>query len=303
MEAMKIIVTGASSKTAEAFIRIATVETDYELVLISREPDKLDYDPRHRTYAASVTDVKEIKRICYEEKPDVILNTAAMTDVDACEQERKKCWDANVIAVENLASAAKVLDCHLIAFSTDYIFDGVKGPYPEDGRPDPLSYYGKSKHACENICIGDVNKSTIVRTNVVYGQSSYGKTDFIQWVAENLKEEKELNIITGQFCNPTLTDDIAYGLIKIIDKVRYGIYNFAGNDWLNRYEIALKIAEVFELNSELIKPMAPVLLKQKATRPERGGLVNLKAETDLGIKFSDLETGMNILKNQLQNKY
>jgi len=302
MKSKKILITGASGKVAEAFTRIATVETDYELVLLSRDPDRMDYDPRHKTYEVSVGDIKKVKKICYEEKPDVILNAAAMTDVDKCELERKNCWDTNVIAVENLASAAKVLDCHLIAFSTDYIFDGLKGPYPEDGRPNPLSYYGKSKHACENICIGEVNKSTVIRTNVVYGHSSYGKPDFIQWVAKNLSKDKELKIITGQFCNPTLTDDIAYGLMKIIDKERFGIYNFAGNDWLNRYEIALKVAEVFQFNKELIEKLSPQEFKQNAKRPEKGGLINLKAETDLNIKFCDLERGLTILKNQLNLK-
>jgi dTDP-4-dehydrorhamnose reductase len=250
----------------------------------------------------NILDIKELKKVCYEEKPDVIIHTAALTNVDQCEKDRKLAWELNVTSVENLLSISRVLDCHFIFFSTDYIFDGMKGPYSEEDRPNPISFYGKTKHASENACIVGHNKSTVIRTNVVYGYSSFGKSDFISWLISRLESGSELNIVDGQYCNPTFTDDIARAVIKIIDKKRYGIYNVAGADWLSRYDIALKVAKVFGFDTCKIKSIQPGELKQAAKRPNKGGLVTLKAETDLGIKFTNMENGLLAYRHQLNEK-
>ena len=182
----------------------------------------------------------------------------------------------------------------------DDIFNGKEGPYTEEALPDPLSYYGKSKLAGENaVKIEGGDKWSIIRTNVVYGNSSYNKMDFNRWVVNALSEGKKLNIIDGQWCNPTLTDDIAKGVHRIIEKNERGLVNFAGRGYYNRYDIAMMIANVFNFDTELITKIPSTKLKQKAVRPERGGLTNLKAETSLNMTFSDLETGLINLKHQL----
>lgn len=262
-----------------------------------------EYINKRKQDAVYTFDIKEKKTLDFiidEERPDVVINAAAMTDVDGCEVNKKIAMEMNAILPESLALFAKKYDFHLVTFSTDYIFDGLKGPYLEDALPNPLSYYGKSKLAGENaVKIEASEKSTIIRTNVVYGDSSYNKTDFIRWVIYALKDGQKLNIIDGQWCNPTLADDIAKGVFKIIDKESKGIYNFAGRGYFNRYEIAILIADIFGFDKKLITKIPSSELKQKAIRPVKGGLINLKAESSLGMKFSTLENGIINLKHQL----
>lgn len=298
---MKVLVTGASGKTGEAITRIFSHETEYELFILSSQADLIPKSNRFEKFKADSLDKKLTKTICMDIRPDVIINTAAMNDVDLCETEKRLAWELNVYIVENLARICKILDSHFITFSSDYIFDGSKGPYSEEDLPRPINYYGKSKLAGENAAKAGCDKSTIIRTNVVYGQSSYGKNDFIRWIRDQLENGNGLNIIEGQWCNPTFTDDLALASLAILDKSRYGVYNVSGADWLNRYEIAIKAAEIFGFDPGLVRPIPPTVLKQKAKRPEKGGLVNLKAETDLSLKFSGLESGIQTLKYQLDN--
>jgi dTDP-4-dehydrorhamnose reductase len=295
----KILIVGASSKTAEAIVRIFMQESQHEFILLSSNADLLPKIKGFKIYQINSLDKQGTKKICLAERPDVIINTVAMNDVDQCEVDKRLAWELNVYIVENLARIAKIIDAHFITFSTDYVFDGKKGPYTEDDVPNPLSYYGKSKLAGENMCLAGHNKSTIIRTNVVYGLSSYGKTNFIHWILEKLEKEEPINVITGQYCNPTFTDDLAISTLKIIDKKRFGIYHVAGADWLNRFEIANKVADVFAYDSELIKPQPPDSFIQKAKRPEKGGLITLKAKADLGLNYCGLESGLQALKFQL----
>lgn len=293
----KILITGSTGKIAESAVRIFGKETNHELVLLTSTPEKIK--SKWKKIKSDPFDKKALKAILFDEKPDIIINTLAMTDVDACETDKKNAWYLNTTYAETLVKACKVMESHLVTFSTDYIFDGIRGPYTETDKPNPVSYYGKTKLAAENICFTEKIRYTVIRTNVVFGFSSYGKMDFVNWVNNNLRGGKQLNIITGQYGNPTFTDDIARGLIKIIEKERYGIYNFAGGGYYNRYEIAKKVATVFGHDQSLISPMDPSTLIQKAKRPEKGGLINLKAETDLNIKFSEFESALHNLKFQI----
>ena len=270
------------------------------MILLSSGSEYVNKRKQDAIYTFDIREKKTLDFIIEDEKPDVVINAAAMTDVDGCETNKKMAMEMNAILPESLAIFAKKYNFHLITFSTDYIFDGKKGPYLEDALPNPLSYYGKSKLAGENaVKIEASDNSTIIRTNVVYGNSSYNKMDFIRWVVNALSEGKKLNIIDGQWCNPTLSKDIAKGVYKLIEKKSKGIYNFAGRGYYNRYDIAILIAEIFGFNKKLITKIPSADLKQKAVRPEKGGLINLKAESSLGMNFSTLKVGITNLKHQL----
>ncbi|MCX6153761.1 MAG: SDR family oxidoreductase [Candidatus Kapabacteria bacterium] len=299
MEQNKIMICGASSKTAEALIDFFLAESLDNLILTSSVILKLKENPRIKSFVIPVTDKQGIKRIALDERPHVIVNCAAMTDVDRCETDKMLAFELNAHIPDHLARVSKIIGAHFITFSTDYIFDGKNGPYTEEALPNPLSHYGKSKLAGENMCRATWDKLSIIRTNVVFGKSNYDKNDFIRWVAGKLEEDKEFKVISGQWCNPTYTVDLARAVSKLIQKKRYGIYNVAGTDWLNRYEIALLIADVFGGNVEHILADKPENLIQKAQRPAKGGLVTLKSETDLNIKFFNLRSSLEALKFKL----
>ncbi len=289
---MNILITGATSKTAEAITRILYAETDWNLFLVSTDAKFKNYSYRIKSYNVNYFDLAQLKKLIYEIKPDVILNCAALTDIDLCETDRKLCWDLNTTLVENLASISRVIDCHLITISTDYLFDGKKGPYVEEATPNPINYYGKCKHAAENSCLVGLEKFTIIRTSSVFGISSYNKPNFISWLLDKFNADKTFNVIEGQYATPTITDDIAQAVLQVLIKTRYGIYNAAGTTFLNRYELAVKTAKCFGFNPELVQPIMPSELIQKAKRPEKAGLVTLKAISDLQCDFADVESAL-----------
>jgi dTDP-4-dehydrorhamnose reductase len=296
----KVLIVGASSKTALTTIGVLSSQTDWEIHAISSKQLKLD--EKINQYKCSALEFKSIREISNSIKPDFIINFVAQTNVDGCETDKMLAYELNVKVVENLIRAAKISQSTIIHLSTDYVFDGKNGPYSENDLPSPINYYGKTKLAAENACIVSNLPYSIIRTNVVYGVSDGLKKDFIEWVLENCDQGKEINVVSDQYGNPTLADDIAIAMMKIISKKRTGIYHIGGKDYVSRFEFAVKIAEHFHVDSSLIKKIETSELHQKANRPMRGGLLTLKAETDLGIKLAGIESGLQTYRHQKAQK-
>jgi dTDP-4-dehydrorhamnose reductase len=139
----------------------------------------------------------------------------------------------------------------------------------------------------------------IVRTMVLYGYALGVKPNFALWLIENLEKKNPVSVVDDQYGNPTLADDLAYGIISALELNREGIYNIAGREIISRYEFALRLAKVFDFEPGLITPIKTAHLNQPAPRPLKSGLITLKAEVELGFKPSTVEEGLFILKQQL----
>lgn len=240
----------------------------------------------------------EVKRIIFDFYPDIVINAAGFTNVDLSETERETAWKINVKGVENIAEACRAIDGKIIHISTDYIFNGNNGPYDENAKPDPVGYYGRTKLASENVLkIGAVTYA-VLRTNVLYGIAN-SRPDYVRWVINSLTENKEIRIVTDQLSNPTFVEDLVQAISKVIDLNKYAIYNVAGKDITNRYDFALNIAELFNLNENLIIPIITDELKQPAKRPLKGGLIITKAEKELGYNPHSIIEALQIIKKQL----
>jgi dTDP-4-dehydrorhamnose reductase len=246
-----------------------------------------------------ITSKKDAKKIVHSVEPDVIVNCAAMTNVDACETERELAWKINTEGVEHLIEAARKNNARIVHISTDYIFDGKSGPYDETARPEPLSYYGKTKLASENALLLSGLEYFIARTMVLYGTGTNVKSNFALWLIENLEKNLPVKVVDDQFGNPTLVDDLAQGILNAIELGKTGIYHFAGRDIVSRYEFALRLARVFGFEPRLVIPIKTSQLHQPATRPMISGLITLKAEVELGYRPSTVEQGLVVLKSQL----
>lgn len=246
-----------------------------------------------------LTSKKDVKNLAARAEPDVIINCAAITNVDACETERELAWKVNVGGVENIIEAAQRTGATVVHVSSDYVFDGRNGPYTEEDRPEPLSYYGKSKLAGENILRASGLPYLIARTMILYGFAPGVKANFVLWLIQSLEKGAPVRIVDDQIGNPTLADDLAYGIIRGLDLGKTGIYNIAGRDIASRYDFALRIARAFALDESLITPIKTAQLRQPAPRPLKSGLITLKAEVELGISPSTIEQGLAVVKNQI----
>ena len=299
MSGKRILVIGCNGllgqKVSELLVRgstyvltLASVESTLVRQLLSADYAQLD-----------ITSTKDVRHVVSACEPEVIINCAAMTNVDECETARELAWKINVEGVEHIIEAARKNDAKVIHVSTDYIFDGKAGPYDEEARPEPLSYYGKSKLASENALRTSGLDYVIARTMVLYGYAIGVKPNFALWLVQNLEKKNPVRVVDDQFGNPTLADDLAYGIISALELGRKGIYNIAGREIVSRYEFGLRLAKVFDFDPGLITPIKTAHLNQPAPRPLKSGLVTLKAEVELGFRPSTVEEGLFILKQQL----
>jgi dTDP-4-dehydrorhamnose reductase len=231
--------------------------------------------------------------------PDVIINAAAYTNVDLSETERETAWKINVKGVEHLAETARVIDAQIIHISSDYIFDGKRGPYSENDKPNPLGYYGRTKLASENVLKISGALYTILRTNVLYGVASKSKADFVEWLIDTVTSGKPVRIVDDQVSNPTFIDDLVQAISKVIEFRKHGVYNIGGKEFLSRYEFTKIIADYFYLDKSLITPIKTKELNQAARRPLESGLITLKAETELGYKPVPIRESLAIIKRKL----
>lgn len=287
---MVILVFGAGSRTASSLIPTLLEETEATVHLVSSGPISVNH-PRAVVHRLDILDKGAVKDVMLSCLPDTVVNLAAITNVDACETERSLCWAVNVTFVETLARYCRVTDAHLVHCSTDYVFDGSRGPYGEQDVPSPLGYYGKSKLASENIVTSAGIDATIVRTNVIYGADSE-HTDFVRWVLKAFDASLPVNVVDDQFSNPTFVDDLAEAILHVVLRRRTGLYHVGGADYLSRYDFACRIADVFRVDRSLVVPVSTASLQQAAKRPARGGLIPLKAEADLRMRMSGVESGL-----------
>ena len=294
---MRILVTGSNGLLGQKLLHQLNKDQT-NLLGIDLSDESLVKDVTHKYLKHDLTDRKTTIGTIRSLKPQVIVHTAAMTEVDRCEMEKELCWNVNVVATDQVVSAARKIGSKVIFISSDYVFDGKNGPYNENDLPNPVGYYGRSKLAAENVVRGSGLNWAVVRTIVLYGNGVKVRSSFVTWLLDQLRKRKTVRIVDDQWGNSTIVDDLAAGIDRLITLDREGIYNIAGQDYMTRYEFALKIAELFDLNRELIIPISTSKLRQPAKRPKRSGLEVDKAERELYIKFRDTEDSLKLYKQQ-----
>ena len=243
-----------------------------------------------------ITNFEQIKSTLFNFNPNVIINLAAYTDVDGCELNPNKAYLLNTKSVEMLSDK---FDGYFIQISSDYVFDGYNGPYSENDETNPLSIYGKTKLDAENILQDSALNWCVLRTNVLFDYYSSTEASFINWVVDSLKLNKSINVVEDQWNNPTWTQNIAEIIELIINKNVKGIYNYGGADYLNRFEFARIIADIFDLDKTSILPINTESLNQAAPRPLKGGLKTAKIEQELDIESIKLIDSLNAIKSRL----
>jgi len=292
----RILITGANGMLGQRTIFNLALAKNYELLGVSLEDEAVFSNVDYK--CVDLTNRDDFKQVVYNFCPDFIINTAAFTNVDLSETERETALKVNVKGVEYVAEAARVIDAHVIHISTDYVFDGKRGPYSEKSRTNPLGYYGRTKLASENVLNTSGVFNTIIRTNVLFGIAD-SRPDFVRWVVSSLRAGKEIRIVTDQINNPTFIDDLVQAISKIIEFKKYGLYNIGGREFLSRYDFTIKIADYFQLDKSLIKKIVTEDLNQPAKRPLKSGLLTIKAESEFGFKPHSIEESLAIMKKEL----
>ncbi|MBX3106647.1 MAG: SDR family oxidoreductase [Bacteroidia bacterium] len=298
---MRILLTGSNGLLGQKIIYALRNKKEVELIATSKGENRTAAKDGYTYIPMDITNHDEVSAVIIRHQPDCIIHTAAMTNVDACEMHREECYRMNVDAVKNLVSLCKQQQIHLVHLSTDFVFDGTAGPYREEDKPNPLSYYAWSKLESEKIVLQSGIEAAILRTIIIYGVvDDKQRSNVIVWTVNSLRQKKTMNVISDQFRSPTLAEDLADACMQAALKKATGIYHVSGAETFSILEIVNRTADFFGLDKQYIHPVTTAELNQPAKRPLVTGFVIDKAIRDLDFHPHSLQQGLEIVKQQLE---
>jgi dTDP-4-dehydrorhamnose reductase len=282
---MKILVTGANGLLGQSLLRQLS-DRHYTVVATGRGAQRANGNASSIPYSdIDITDGPAIEKFILEQQPSVIVHAAAMTQVDQCEVNKQDCYNVNVTATRFIIDAAKQVGSKFIFVSTDFIFDGTEGPYSEDAEADPLNYYGSTKMVAEKAVMESRLDWAIARTILVYGNAPQtGRTNILGFIKDSLASGKNIRMVNDQVRTPTYVEDLANGIVLIIDKNAQGIFNISGNEQMTPNDIAVAVAKHFGYNETLIQQSKSSDINQPAVRPPVTGFDISKAKKLLGYQ-------------------
>jgi dTDP-4-dehydrorhamnose reductase len=284
---MKILLTGSNGLLGQHLVKLLIETNAHEIIATSRGANRLSFasSERYKYFSLDITDGIAVNDFMLSHQPDVIIHAAAMTQPDSCEENPVECWNVNVTATRFLTDAAEKVNARFIYLSTDFVFDGLNGPYKETDEPSPVNYYGSSKLAAEKSVMTSNLQWAIVRTVLVYGNILVGnRSNIISWVKENLENSKPIKVVSDQWRTPTYVEDLAKGILLVLEKNVTGIYHISGEEGMSPYDMALTTADYLHLDKTLMTKVNADTFTQPAKRPLRTGFIIEKAKKELGYQ-------------------
>lgn len=299
----KVLITGANGLLGQKLVQKLKDNPKYQVFATGKGKSRLpeNWKQGYQWLEMDITDKQQVLDVFEQVRPDFLIHTAAMTNVDECETNKSACELCNIDAVHNLIQACGPFGTHFIHLSTDFIFSGEDGPYDEYAVPDPVNYYGLTKLKSEQLLQASKLNWAIARTVLVYGLATdMSRSNIILWVKKSLEEGKTIQVVNDQWRTPTLAEDLADGCILIMEKGATGIFNISGKDFLTPYDMAVMTAEYFGLDKSLIKEVDSNIFKQPARRPLKTGFIIEKAQNQLGYSPKSFMDGIGILSKQIK---
>ena len=260
---MKVLITGSTGMLGSDCKTVFS--SRYEVIA----PTKEDMDIRKWD---------KVIEVINKNKPDVVINCAAYTDVDKCEEERELAYKINVEGARNLAQVCARFDCKIVHISSDYVFDGKKPipqPYFEDDEPNPLSFYGKTKADSEKAVIDNIEDYIIIRTGWLYGRRG---SNFVKWVIKKAISGEKIPVLKDQYGSPTWTYKVALQILVLLEKKMTGIFHATSEGYCTRVEWAKFILDRLGLSAEL-EPISIKDWSPPAKRPVNCLLENKELKT------------------------
>ena len=294
---MKVLITGSNGLLGKKLVDLCLSQS-ISFLATSSGANRNSRCPQENYATLDITDEQNITEVLHAYKPTHLIHTAAMTNVDQCELHPEACDLVNRQSVQMLANYCQLHQIHFQLLSTDFVFDGLAGPYTEEDQPNPLSVYARSKVEAENIAqtTQDLHFS-IVRTIIVYGEGEkLSRSNLILWAKNALQNGEPLQVVDDQFRAPTWADDLAWACLRICELNQNGIFHISGPETLSIYEIVLRLARFYNLSAEHISKVSSEQLQQPAKRPPRTGFKLDKASHILGYEPSTLEQTFALLK-------
>ena len=279
---MKIAIIGTSGLLGEGFLHL---KTKHELI-----PTSLSKNSITNSIILDIRNKEDVTKFIEKHQPDTVINTAAITNPEFCENNPIEANETNVIGVKNLAEVCNTQNIHFIQISTEYVFDGIKGNYDEKDITNPISTYGKTKLESEEITLKTNQKFCVVRTAMLFGWSK-NKLNLATLLISKLANHEKIDVINDQIVSPSYNDNIAKIILEIAEKKLYGIYHVSGSSIMSRLDFSVVLAREFKLDEKLLRSISISDFNWKSKRPKNGGLNVEKISKILNTKLlSTLES-------------
>ena len=304
MKRKKVVVTGSNGLLGQKLIKLLVDRNECEVFALSRGKNRIHSESGYTYYSIDLTQDEELENLLNAIRPDFLVHTAAMTNVDACELNQEECDRMNVEVVEHLVRILKPINTHLIHLSTDFVFSGIKGSfYTEEDEPDPVNHYGRSKLRSEEVLQASGISYAILRTVLVYGLvDGNDRSNVVLWVKNSLEEKKDIRVVTDQLRMPTYAEDLAEACWLAIDTQATGVFNVSSSELVSIYDLALDVAEAFDLDKSLIHPVKTEELSLPAKRPVSTGLDLSRSASVLQLPLHSFRERLQVFKNQLLSR-
>ena len=290
----KILITGGNGLLGQS-LRLLVPKGKYEIIATGLGTDRLK-NHSQIYHPLDISIKKDCEAVLSYYNPDIIINTAAITNVDYCELNQERCLNVNTHSINNFLFFCKKNNKKFIHLSTDFLFDGKSGPYSEEAKQKPVNYYGFSKMMAERIIINaNLPNFSIIRTCLVYGNKN-DSNNILMWVKRKLDLNESLNIVEDQFRTPTLVSDLSQAIFEVIKLDIKGIYNISGEEYLSIFDFVCNIVDSFDYNKSLIKSCKSTKINQKAKRPKNSGLIIDKAVRDFNYMPTKMKSYLKSIK-------
>jgi dTDP-4-dehydrorhamnose reductase len=297
----KILITGSNGLLGQKLVYKLLAEKKHKIIATSRGENRLKEKGGYEFISLDITNEYDVDEVISTVKPDVVINTAAMTNVDQCETEMEMADLLNVRAVEFIVKSCMKNGAFLVHLSTDFIFDGENGPYKETDEPNPLSFYGMTKLKAEQFILDSKVKAAILRTVLVYGiVDDMSRSNIVLWAKNAFEKRTPINVVYDQFRTPTLAEDLADGCVLAAEQKISGIFNISGKDYMSIYELVERVGEFWNLDTSNMTKVSSDTLNQPAKRPSVTGFILNKAMGILGYNPRSFEEGLELVKKQIE---
>jgi dTDP-4-dehydrorhamnose reductase len=303
IKAMKtILVTGSNGLLGQKITEHILRTKQFNLIATSKGANRYPIKEGYSYAEMDILNPEQALEVIQKFKPDAIIHTAAMTNVDTSHTQPELAHQLNVLAVKTLVDIAASENIQFIHLSTDFIFDGADGPYDEEAEANPLSHYGKTKLEGELVVKNSAAHWVIIRTILVYGiVSDMSRSNIVLWAKGALESNKPINVVNDQWRMPTLAEDLAEGCLLAVEKGAQGIFNISGKDMMSVSELVAKVADYWKLDKSMMNEISSAGLNQAAKRPVKTGFILDKAINELGYQPRSFQEGLAILDQQLKD--
>jgi dTDP-4-dehydrorhamnose reductase len=288
---MKILITGSNGLLGQHLI--PQLADHHQVIAMGRGPRRVSWGADVPYHDLEITESQTIRDFIRQQAPDVLVHSAAMTQVDDCERDQEKSMAVNVQATENLLEACAHCKTHFIFLSTDFVFDGIKGNYQEEDPVNPVNWYGQTKVFAEKLVEAYPSAWSITRTCLLYGipHGSF-RTNIISWVKSSLEKKEKIRVVNDQVRTPTNVHDFATGIRLVLEQHAAGRFHLSGNEVMTPYQLALATADYFSLDKTLIEEVNAETFSQMGKRPLKTGFNIAKAQEVLGFSPGTLKSGL-----------